>query len=166
MKKINYFDNEKECEDFLNQFNFKYYIDELINENERYYIELNDDMNSIRYCAVEKIINGMIYYQKCFYDSEEEYIFKNGIKVRRYMLKDEGEMFRIESAKACWYEALEDVYTIQEACKMWNKDEGNLRRLLINKDERLTEEVDYKKMGKVWLITKEAMEKLYGKTDN
>jgi hypothetical protein len=58
---------------------------------------------------------------------------------------------------------LSDILTTGEASEAYGKDDGNLRRLLINKDSRLIEDVDYRKSGKVWLITREAMEKLYGK---
>lgn len=55
---------------------------------------------------------------------------------------------------------LDDVYTFAEASQKWKLGESTLRSTV--KSNRLVEGKDYKKSGKVWLITKEAMKKLYG----
>lgn len=56
---------------------------------------------------------------------------------------------------------LNDVMTFSEAAEKWNIDSSTLRKL-VNTD-KLIKDVDYRKSGSVWLITKEAMEKVYGK---
>jgi len=55
---------------------------------------------------------------------------------------------------------LTQVFTFSEAADLWNIDSSTLRHRVTS--EKLIEGVDYKKSGKVWLITKSAMERLYG----
>lgn len=56
---------------------------------------------------------------------------------------------------------LHDVMTFAEASEKWGLGESTLRSAIHS--ERFTEGIDYKKSGKVWLVTKEAMERVYGK---
>lgn len=98
MKKINYFSNREECKKFLKQFNFKYFVpyvkeEDLQKESKRYYIQLNEECTKIRYCSIQKLGQGLIYNNQPFYDSDYAYIEKNGIKQRRYKLEDEGEVW-------------------------------------------------------------------------
>ena len=64
---------------------------------------------------------------------------------------------------------LRGVMTAAYACEMWGKnDSTTLRqglRLQFGKYGELVEGEDYIKCGKDWLITEEAMEKLYGKIE-
>lgn len=55
---------------------------------------------------------------------------------------------------------LTQVFTFAEASELWNIDSSTLRHRVTS--EKLIEGLDYKKSGKVWLITKGAMERLYG----
>jgi hypothetical protein len=55
---------------------------------------------------------------------------------------------------------LTQVFTFSEAAELWNIDSSTLRHRVTS--EKLVEGIDYKKSGKVWLITKGAMERLYG----
>lgn len=55
---------------------------------------------------------------------------------------------------------LSQVFTFSEAAELWKIDSSTLRHRVTS--EKLTDVVDYKKSGKVWLITKSAMERLYG----
>ena len=55
---------------------------------------------------------------------------------------------------------LTQVLTFSEAAELWNIDSSTLRHRVTS--EKLLEGIDYKKSGKVWLITKSAMERLYG----
>lgn len=58
---------------------------------------------------------------------------------------------------------INDVLTFAELAEKWGLSMGTLRmRLSKGYMGDLIEGVDYKKSGKVWLITKEAMIKLYG----
>lgn len=61
---------------------------------------------------------------------------------------------------------LYQVLTFKEASALWGIDDSTLRRRTlpenrINND--LQYDIDYRKSGSTWLITKEAMERVYGK---
>lgn len=56
--------------------------------------------------------------------------------------------------------ALNEWMAFGEATEKWGLGESTLRSTV--KSNRLIESVDYKKSGKVWLITKGAMLRLYG----
>lgn len=58
-------------------------------------------------------------------------------------------------------EELDTVMTFSEATEKWGLADSTLRKLVTT--NKLTENVDYRKSGKVWLITKDAMERVYGK---
>jgi hypothetical protein len=55
---------------------------------------------------------------------------------------------------------ISEVLTFSEAAEIWNIDPSTLRHRVTG--EELQEGLDYRKSGKVWLITKKAMERLYG----
>ena len=55
---------------------------------------------------------------------------------------------------------ISEVLTFSEAAEIWNIDPSTLRHRVTGQE--LQEGVDYRKSGKVWLITKNAMERLYG----
>ena len=55
---------------------------------------------------------------------------------------------------------LAQVFTFSEAADLWNIHSSTLRHRVTS--QKLLEGIDYKKSGKVWLITKSAMERLYG----
>lgn len=55
---------------------------------------------------------------------------------------------------------LAEVLTFSEAAEQWNIDASTLRHRVSS--EKLIDGIDFKKSGKVWLITKNAMERLYG----
>lgn len=57
---------------------------------------------------------------------------------------------------------LEKVLTFSEATKLWNLSEGALRQVVFS-GKKLKEDVDYRKSGKVWIIRKASMERIYGK---
>lgn len=58
---------------------------------------------------------------------------------------------------------LENVYTLTEASKLWGKTEGALRSAI--KSGKFTPIKEWRKAGRITLITKEAMERLYGKIE-
>lgn len=75
-------------------------------------------------------------------------------KERRYNFKGKDT----EGIKV--FEKLNDVMTFSEASEKWGLGESTLRSVI--RTNKLTEGIDYRKSGKVWLITKEAMQRLYG----
>ena len=55
---------------------------------------------------------------------------------------------------------IDEVMTVNEAAEIWGKAEGTIR-LAIN-SKKFIPEVDYRKAGRITLITKEAMGRVYG----
>lgn len=55
---------------------------------------------------------------------------------------------------------LNSIMTFAEATERWGLADSTLRKLVTT--DKLQEGVDYRKSGKVWLITKEAMKRIYG----
>lgn len=55
----------------------------------------------------------------------------------------------------------EGLLSFAEATTEWGLSESTLRRAVL--DKRLTEGVEIRKFGKQWVITREAMERHYGK---
>jgi hypothetical protein len=66
------------------------------------------------------------------------------------------------TAQACLpsFNSISEVLTFSEAAEIWDIDSSTLRHRVTG--EELQEGIDYRKSGKVWLITKNAMERLYG----
>lgn len=56
---------------------------------------------------------------------------------------------------------INEIMTFAEATEKWGLADSTLRKLV--KTDKIKEGIDYRKSGKVWLITKEAMERIYGK---
>lgn len=52
------------------------------------------------------------------------------------------------------------LLALNEAAAMWGKSDGTLRTFI--RSGKLVEGVDVKKFGKQWVITRAAMERLYG----
>lgn len=59
---------------------------------------------------------------------------------------------------------LDEVMSFSEATKKWNLGESTLRMATNRKS--LIEGIDYRKSGSTWLITIEAMERVYGEPKN
>ncbi|MCF0163165.1 MAG: hypothetical protein HUJ88_11400 [Fusobacterium necrophorum] len=56
---------------------------------------------------------------------------------------------------------INEILTIAEASKLWNKEVSTLRRnFMANASFKLG--VDCRKSGSTWLVTKEAMIRVYG----
>jgi hypothetical protein len=53
-----------------------------------------------------------------------------------------------------------DILTLQEAGELWNKDDSTLRRVIAG--PQFVENTDYRKSGKVYLVRRAAMERVYG----
>lgn len=55
---------------------------------------------------------------------------------------------------------IKEILTVNEAAQLWGISEGTIRYAI--KTDRLTPGVDYRKAGRITLITKEAMIRLFG----
>ena len=58
----------------------------------------------------------------------------------------------------------DDLLSFKEASQLWNLDDSTLRKAVAN--GKLVDGQDVKKFGKQWIITVEAMERIYGKKPN
>ena len=57
---------------------------------------------------------------------------------------------------------INEVLTISEASKIWNKEVSTLRRNFMN-NVSFKLGVDCRKSGATWIVTRKAMERVYGK---
>lgn len=55
---------------------------------------------------------------------------------------------------------LDEVMAFSEASEIWGLGESTLRSTV--RTDKLQEGIDYRKSGKVWLIAKDAMIRVYG----
>lgn len=55
---------------------------------------------------------------------------------------------------------LNEIFTATEAAQLWGLSESAIRKAIF--DKRLKEGVDYRKAGRVVLVTKQVIERLYG----
>lgn len=64
--------------------------------------------------------------------------------------------------------SINDVLTFAEAEALYGLSKGTLRKYIsyeLKKGSRFKDGVDYRKSGKTWLITREAMEREYSKNE-
>lgn len=57
-----------------------------------------------------------------------------------------------------------DIMTFKEAAEKWGIKDNTLR--MMTRTNRLQEGIDYRKSANTWLITRDAMIKLYGEEKN
>ena len=57
-------------------------------------------------------------------------------------------------------DSLDNVLTVTEAAEIWGLTEGAIRAAI--KSRRFINGIDYRKAGRITLITKESMERVYG----
>lgn len=60
---------------------------------------------------------------------------------------------------------INEVLTIAEASKIWRKEVSTLRRVFMN-NVSFKQGKDCRKSEGTWLVTREAMERVYGKNKN
>lgn len=56
--------------------------------------------------------------------------------------------------------AFKNLMSLKDAATRWNISDSTLRHAIISK--KLVENVDAKKFGKQWVVTRQAMERIYG----
>ena len=61
---------------------------------------------------------------------------------------------------------LDDVMTTQEAAERWNVTADSLKQNCRGRVKNGFREGEFKKSGKMWLVTRQGMERLYGKEKN
>lgn len=60
--------------------------------------------------------------------------------------------------------SMEEILTAQEASELWGLNESTLRKAFGNKDARFNSG-EYRKSGKIWLVKRSAMERVYGRLE-
>ena len=97
MYTLNFFDNREDCKNFLDSFNFEYFIPyfhDWIDYN-RYTIQLNKACTKVIYCSLDSVKDGSIKDSFSFFDIERLKIKnKEGILVNAFQLAQEGESIR------------------------------------------------------------------------
>ena len=58
---------------------------------------------------------------------------------------------------------LDDIMTTQEAAERWNVTADSLKQNCRRRVKNGFKEGEFKKSGKMWLVTRQGMERLYGK---
>ena len=58
---------------------------------------------------------------------------------------------------------LDDIMTTQEAAERWNVTADSLKQNCRGHVKNGFKEGEFKKSGKMWLVTRQGMERLYGK---
>ncbi|MGN1411911.1 MAG: helix-turn-helix domain-containing protein [Oscillospiraceae bacterium] len=58
----------------------------------------------------------------------------------------------------------DNLLSFKEASQLWNLDDSTLRKAVAS--GKLIDGQDVKKFGKQWIVTIEAMERVYGKQPN
>lgn len=100
----------------------------------------------------------------CLVDLTEELTVEGKIIDGEIMIKDNAIIYNPQIGKPCISQPLkvdiDNVLTAQEASALWNITEGAIRKAISSK--RLIIGIDYRKSGRITLISKKAMERLYG----
>ena len=56
-----------------------------------------------------------------------------------------------------------DIMNFKEAATIWGLNDSTLRKLVTT--SKVTEGIDYRKSGNIWLITKDCMIRVYGERE-
>ena len=112
---------------------------------------------------------------ECIFDLTENLAIAGYVKCRNrdegdyeYIIDDEEIIYNpeegiLEKAKEIDLD-IYNVMTVNEAAEIWGKTEGAIRAAI--KAKKFIPGIDYRKAGRITLITRESMEKVYGKLEN
>lgn len=103
----------------------------------------------------------------CLVDLTEELTVEGKIIDGEIVIKDNAIIYNPQIGKPDISHSLkvdiDNVLTAQEAATKWGITEGAIRKAIASK--RLIIGIDYRKAGRITLISKEAMERLYGELE-
>lgn len=103
----------------------------------------------------------------CLVDLTEELTVEGKIIDGEIIIKDNAIIYDPKEGKPVISNPLKitlnDVFTVQEASELWKVTEGAIRKAIASK--KLIIGIDYRKAGRITLISKEAMERLYGELE-
>lgn len=105
-----------------------------------------------------------VKYGECLVDLTADYTVEGFKTEDDIIIKDNAIIYDPQERKPIISSPLQvslnDVFTAQEAAALWNITEGAIRKAMSSK--RLIIGVDYRKAGRITLVSREAMERLYG----
>ena len=105
-----------------------------------------------------------VKYGECLVDLTADYTVEGFKTEDDIIIKDNAIIYDPKEGKPVistpLQVSLNDVFTAQEAAALWNITEGAIRKAIASK--RLIIGVDYRKAGRITLVSREAMERLYG----
>lgn len=105
-----------------------------------------------------------VKYGECLVDLTADYTIEGFKTEDDIIIKDNAIIYNPQMGKPVISTPLQvnlnSVFTAQEAAALWNITEGAIRKAMSSK--RLIIGVDYRKAGRITLVSKEAMERLYG----
>lgn len=104
---------------------------------------------------------------ECLVDLTENYTVEGFKTEEGIIIKDNAIIYDPKEGKPVISNPLKitlnDVFTVQEASELWKVTEGAIRKAIASK--KLIIGIDYRKAGRITLISKEAMERLYGELE-
>lgn len=105
-----------------------------------------------------------VKYGECLVDLTENYTVEGFKTEDDIIIKDNAIIYNPQIGKPSISHPLkvdiDNVLTAQEASALWNITEGAIRKAISSK--RLIIGIDYRKAGRITLISRKAMEGLYG----
>lgn len=102
-----------------------------------------------------------VYYEDIF-NIINKVIFEDNINYKINQLIG-NNFYTLEKINAEEKEIIEEIMTFSEATEKWGLADSTLRKL-VNTD-KIIKGVDCRKSGSTWLVTREAMERVYGKKE-
>ena len=101
---------------------------------------------------------------ECIIDLTEKFSVEGEIVDGEIIINDNAIIYNPQIGKPCISEPLkvdiDNVLTAQEAATKWGITEAAIRKAISSK--RLIIGIDYRKAGRITLISRKAMERLYG----
>ena len=105
-----------------------------------------------------------VKYGECLVDLTENYTVEGFKTEDDIIIKDNAIIYDPQEGKPAVSTPLQvnlnSVFTAQEAAALWNITEGAIRKAISSK--RFIIGIDYRKSGRITLISRKAMERLYG----
>lgn len=102
---------------------------------------------------------------ECIVDLDFNLSIAGKIKDEELIIKDSAVIYACcdDTEDIEFNSSLDDVLTVTEAAEKWGITEGAIR--LAIKSRRFIKGIDYRKAGRITLITKSSMERVYGEIE-
>lgn len=102
---------------------------------------------------------------ECIVDLDFDLSIAGKIKDEELIIKDSAVIYACcdDTEDIEFNSSLDDVLTVTEAAEKWGITEGAIRASI--KSRKFIPYIDYRKAGRITLITSEAMERIYGEIE-